>query len=253
MDKQEKKLKILRAYEINFGEFNRAWNNIISDFDSCTTIKDVRHAYKCGLDTLTKIPIKNVPENDKIRVGIVGEIYVIMERSVNKNIEETLNTLGVEVENVQYTSDWVRDHLTPQWFPYPKVHRVAKLSDEVSPLNTGGHEKHNMGWIFDFKKRGFDGVVHLMPFACLPELVNLGKFPAISKELDMPILSLSLDEQLGEAHIKTRVEAFTDLIRSKHFMIEPVIQKPDDGAVKKPRVLVPEGEMSYAIKNAAKL
>ena len=67
-----------------------------------------------------------------------------------------------------------------------------------------------------FAQRGFDGVVHLMPFACLPELVNLGKFPAISNELNMPILSLSLDEQMGEAHVKTRLEAFSDLIRSKH-------------------------------------
>ena len=51
----------------------------------------------------------------------------------------------------------------------------------------------------------------------LPELVNLGKFPAISAELDMPILSLSLDEQMGEAHVKTRLEAFTDLAKSKHY------------------------------------
>ena len=73
-----------------------------------------------------------------------------------------------------------------------------------------------MGWVYDFAARGFDGVVHLMPFACLPELVNLGKFPAVSEELQMPILSLSLDEQMGEAHVKTRLEAFADLIRSKH-------------------------------------
>ena len=51
----------------------------------------------------------------------------------------------------------------------------------------------------------------------LPELVNLGKFPAVSEELNIPIMSLSLDEQMGEAHVKTRLEAFTDLIRNKHF------------------------------------
>lgn len=216
MDTLEKRLKILRAYECNSGDFNRAWKTIVQRFDRCETVRDVRRAYKEGLKLFDSIPIRKVAEKDRIRVGIVGEIYVIMERSVNKNVEEILNSLGVEVENVQYISDWVLHNIVPQRLPFPKSHRVLHLSDKVAPLNCGGHDKENMGWVYDFANRGFDGVVHLMPFACLPELVNLGKFPAISKELNLPILSLSLDEQMGEAHVKTRLEAFVDLINSKH-------------------------------------
>ncbi len=217
MDKLEKQRNILRAYEKNQGDFNYAWNKIVKMFEKCENSRDVKKAYKKAQEMFDKIPKREVAEKDKIRVGIVGEIYVVMESAVNKNVEEHLNALGIEVENVQYISDWIKHNVVPEWISlFPKSHRVDRLSNHISPLNCGGHEKENMGWVYDFKKRGFDGVVHLMPFACLPELVNLGKFPAISKELDLPILSLSLDEQMGEAHVKTRLEAFSDLIKSKH-------------------------------------
>lgn len=217
MDKLEKRMKILRAYEINQGDYSKAWKDIVRMFEKCDNIRDVNRTYKQAVEIFEAIPRRKVEESRRIRVGIVGEIYVIMEPTVNKNVEEILNSLGVEVENVQYISDWVEHNIMPKWLPFPKSHRVFRMSDKVAPLNCGGHDKENMGWVHDFAKRGFDGVVHLMPFACLPELVNLGKFPAISKELNMPIMSLSLDEQMGEAHVKTRLEAFTDLIKSKHY------------------------------------
>lgn len=216
MDSLEKQLKIRRAYEKNIGDFSKAWQKIIRMFEKCSSRRDLKTAYQKAEELFDSIPVRHTEERDRIRVGIVGEIYVAMEPSVNKNTEEILNNLGIEVENVQYISDWVMHNIVPEHLPFPKSHRVFRLSDPVAPLNCGGHDKENMGWVIDFANRGFDGVVHLMPFACLPELVNLGKFPAISSELDMPILSLSLDEQMGEAHVKTRLEAFSDLIRSKH-------------------------------------
>ena len=54
-----------------------------------------------------------------------------------------------------------------------------------------------------------------MPFGCLPELVTRSMIPQISEDYDLPILSVSLDEQMGEANLQTRVEAFIDLCRSK--------------------------------------
>lgn len=216
MDNLEKRMKIMRAYEINQGDFSNAWKKIVSMFEQTNTIRDVNRTYKKAVKIFEAIPCRKVKESERIRVGIVGEIYVIMESAVNKNVEEILNSLGVEVENVQYISDWVEHNVIPKWLPFPKSHRVFNSSDKISPINCGGHDKENMGWVLDFAKRGFDGVVHLMPFACLPELVNLGKFPAVSEKLNMPIISLSLDEQMGEAHVKTRLEAFSDLIKSKH-------------------------------------
>lgn len=217
MDSLEKRMKIERAYEENIGDYDHAWEKIVKSFEVCKTGRDIKRAYKAASKMFDGIPKRHVEEKDRLRIGIVGEIYVVMESAVNKNVEKILNSLGVEVENVQYISDWVLHNIQPKWGFFTKSRRVLKNSDKKAPLNCGGHDKENLGWVYDFAKRDFDGVVHLMPFACLPELVNLSKMPGLSTELSMPILSLSLDEQTGEAHIKTRLEAFTDLARSKHY------------------------------------
>ena len=57
-----------------------------------------------------------------------------------------------------------------------------------------------------------NAIIHLMPFACLPELVSRSIMPSLSKDIDFPILTLSIDEQTGEANIQTRLEAFIDLL-----------------------------------------
>ncbi|MEE1013300.1 MAG: hypothetical protein U0L92_03195 [Clostridia bacterium] len=242
MDQLEKELKIRRAYEENIGDFTRAWRKIVRMFEKCDTCKDVDRTYEEARAMFDAIEVRTVKDEDRIRVGIVGEIYVVMEPSVNKNVEEILNNLGIEVENVQYISDWLLFNLMPKWLPYPKSHRVFRRSDHISPINCGGHDKENMGWVYDFSDRGFDGIVHLMPFACLPELVNLGKFPAVSEELNLPILSLSLDEQMGEAHVKTRLEAFTDLIRSKH-NAKKMAKTPAQNASAKPERVAQEASL----------
>lgn len=80
-------------------------------------------------------------------------------------------------------------------------------------MQIGGHECHNIGNMIEYKKQGYDGIVHLMPFGCLPELVTQTLAPKISSDNNLPILTLSLDEQTGIANNLTRIEAFVDLLR----------------------------------------
>ena len=77
--------------------------------------------------------------------------------------------------------------------------------------------------MIDFAERGFDAVIHLMPFSCLPELVNRSIIPQLSEDLDMPILSISLDEQMGTANLQTRLEAFMELVKGKKFVDAEVV------------------------------
>lgn len=94
MDKLEKKMKIMRAYEINQGDFSRTWKKIKNMFDKCDTYSEINKTYKKALRMFDSIPMRQVEESKRIRVGIVGEIYVIMEPTVNKNVEEILNSYG---------------------------------------------------------------------------------------------------------------------------------------------------------------
>jgi predicted nucleotide-binding protein (sugar kinase/HSP70/actin superfamily) len=66
-----------------------------------------------------------------------------------------------------------------------------------------------------YHKQGCDGVIHLMPFGCMPELVTQTIIPSVSRDLNLPILSLSLDEQAGWINYQIRLEAFIELLWSR--------------------------------------
>ena len=76
----------------------------------------------------------------------------------------------------------------------------------------GGEGRTTIGHIVIYTYEGFDGIIHLMPFTCMPELVARSIFPRLQRELDIPILSLIIDEQTGKAGLLTRLEAFIDLL-----------------------------------------
>ena len=53
MDKLEKKMKIMRAYEINQGDFSRTWKKIKNMFDKCDTYSEINKTYKKRSECLT--------------------------------------------------------------------------------------------------------------------------------------------------------------------------------------------------------
>ncbi|SMP41362.1 2-hydroxyacyl-CoA dehydratase [Anoxynatronum buryatiense] len=216
LDHLEKQVQRIRAYEVNRGETTRVWEQIQKLFDQAYTKKALREAYNQGQEMISAIHLKQVDKEDRIRIGIVGEIYVVMEDSINMKMEQLLNSLGAEVERSQYLSQWVTYNMLPKWMNWSHEKKILQKSDGYLPIQIGGHAKQNVGQIIDYSQRGFDGVVHLMPFGCLPELVSQSIIPKINEDYEIPVLTISLDEQTGIANNQTRVEAFLDLVRGKH-------------------------------------
>lgn len=218
MDRVEKRIETLRAYEITRGDCTNAWEKIKRIYNGVKSVKDVKKAEQDSNSILDSIKTVEVPNSERIRIGIVGEIYVVMEQSINLKIEEMLGNMGAEVERSQYISEWIDFNLLPKWLTKPHELEILKKGKKYIEEIIGGHAKQTVGHIVDYAERGFDGVIHLMPFACLPELVSQSIIPAISKEHDIPVITLSIDEQTGLANTQTRIEAFLDLIKTKKRM-----------------------------------
>ncbi|ATW26280.1 2-hydroxyacyl-CoA dehydratase [Candidatus Formimonas warabiya] len=215
LDSLEKQIQTVRAYEVNKGQSNMTWERIEKMLDQALTEEELTRAAKAGQQMIDAIEIYQVPEKQKVRIGIVGEIYVVMESSVNMRVEQKLGDLGCEVRRAHYLSEWVDYNLIPHRFSKPHELEIIRKGEKYIELCIGGHARENMGYVVDYKEQGFDGIVHLMPFGCLPELISQSILPKMAKELDIPILTLSLDEQTGRANNLTRLEAFVDLIRAK--------------------------------------
>ncbi|MBF8982438.1 hypothetical protein IZY60_02695 [Lutibacter sp. B2] len=214
LDQLEMQLQTKRAYEINRVECNKVWEKIQSIFDKTYIKKDlIKAKEKCQI-LIDDINIRKIPENEKIRIGIVGEIYAVMESSINMKMEELLGSFGCEVRRAHYLSHWIEDNVVPKIFSKSKDGEICKKGQKYIEVAIGGHAQQTIGHIVDYKEQGFDGIVHLMPFACLPELVSQSIIPKMSNEIGIPVLTIALDEQMGVANNTTRIEAFIDIIRN---------------------------------------
>jgi predicted nucleotide-binding protein (sugar kinase/HSP70/actin superfamily) len=215
LDNLQRQVELKRCYEVNRGSFNQAFNVICNRFvREVNHVGDVRRIWRESNELVNSIPCRPTPEQRKIHVGIVGEIYVVMESAINMNIAEVLNNLGCEVTRSMYISEWVNHCIYPKCFANKSGAKLVRDSRPYIEIGIGGHEQHNIGNIIKYKNRHFDGVIHLMPFACLPELVTQSILPRLSQDLELPVLSLAIDEQTGRANSLTRIEAFVELIRS---------------------------------------
>ncbi|OAT86555.1 CoA protein activase [Desulfotomaculum copahuensis] len=147
-----------------------------------------------------------------LRVGIVGEIYTLLEPFANLDIERRLGELGVEVDRSIYLSEWINDHLFLGLLRNMRSRRAACRA--AAPyLNhcVGGHGQETVGSTVLYARAGYDGVIQLLPFTCMPEIVAHSILP----RLDIPTLTLTMDEQSGEAGLVTRLEAFVDLLEQR--------------------------------------
>ncbi len=214
VDKLEMQLQTKRAYEINKGDCTRVWGDIQRIYEKIIKEEELIGATKYSQSLIDSIPIKTVPEEKKIKIGIVGEIYVVMESSVNIQMEEVLGSLGCEVRRSHYLSQWIETHMIPKRFSKSREEEISKKGERYIEIPIGGHAKETMGHIIDYHEQGFDGIIHLMPFGCLPELVSQSIMPKLIEDTGMPVLTIALDEQAGIANNLTRIEAFLDLIKN---------------------------------------
>jgi predicted nucleotide-binding protein (sugar kinase/HSP70/actin superfamily) len=73
----------------------------------------------------------------------------------------------------------------------------------------------SIGEAISRSEEGYDGIVHLMPFACMPETTASGILTKVGKDRNIPILTIILDEQEIEGRIQTLLEAFVEMLEWK--------------------------------------
>lgn len=166
----------------------------------------------------TKMKLKKVKqdkEKNVLKIGIVGEIYTIIEPFANLFIERKLGHLGVEVDKALTTSNWMKHHLLPG--PFGSKEEKEKLKAAKPYLSTlvGGHGRETIGSSVIYAKNNYDGIIQILPLTCMPEIVAESILPTIQKDYNIPIMTLIVDEMTGEAGYQTRLEAFVDLLKKR--------------------------------------
>ncbi|MGI6597879.1 MAG: CoA protein activase [bacterium] len=200
----------VRAREVLRGCTTRIWKTILAQVDRAENIKAVQEAAEHGSMLLEEIEVES--GKDTLKVGLVGEIYTVLEPAVNLEIERLLGEMGVEVIRSIYLSDWVMTNLILHTLRLRDDREHYRLAAPYLGHFVGGHGIETISTTIMYARAGVDGVIQVAPLTCMPEIVAKSILPRVSLEENIPVLTLMLDEHSAEAGILTRLEAFCELL-----------------------------------------
>jgi len=134
-----------------------------------------------------------------LQIAVVGYPYAIYDDYINGRILSLL-----EKENVRvYTQDMLSDKI---------MNRQARNLPKSMFWYFSNRAVY--GALHFMQQKNIDGIIHITAFACGPDSIvdRLLEIEA-RRHGQMPYLSIAVDEHTGDAGVRTRVEAFLDMLR----------------------------------------
>lgn len=206
----EKLAMQVRAREIQKGQTQRNLERALALLDAAKGRDAIRQAVRQGeqIITSTAQDLGRPP----LRVAIVGELYTVMDPEINGGVERRLGELGCSVTRSSWFSTHIGRSLGIGGQQKRERERFYLASGEYLGYDVGAECNYSVGEAIVRAREGYDGVVHLMPFACMPETTAAAILKQVSKDHNIPVLTLTLDEQEAEGRIQTLLEAFVDML-----------------------------------------
>ncbi|MBD3238335.1 MAG: hypothetical protein GF332_01695 [Candidatus Moranbacteria bacterium] len=213
IEKAEDFLRKNIGFEKKKGQLEKQFKFFLSKLDQAETFTQARQLTKKYLRIFENIPILK-PKN-LLRVGVVGEFYVVLEPFSNYNIEKFLASKGVEVHRFITLTGLLNHSIFNGIIPNHEVNQYLRHAKPFLKYHIGGHGTDSVGKANELAKKGFDGAIHIKPFGCIPEVNAMPALQNISKKYNFPIIYLSFDAQTSDTGMQTRLEAFYDMLTMK--------------------------------------
>ena len=155
--------------------------------------------------------IQHDPERQTLRIGVVGDVYTILTPFLNHKLDIELGRMGVEVWS-GYRFDINFAPLLPFVLRQDRRARVVRAGKSYLERDVGGFARATIGEATVMAKEEVDGLIHVSPFNCTPEMVAQSALVKLHREKGLPVLTLRFDEQTGRTGMLTRLEAFVDML-----------------------------------------
>ncbi|HHX18341.1 MAG TPA: CoA protein activase [Clostridium sp.] len=213
VDDLEKLTFKFRPIEIKKGSVDKIYTNFQSKVLKAKGSKEILKLIERTKNQILRLEIDK--KLNPIKIGIVGEIYTTIDYFTSFNIETTLGNMGIEVDRAITVSDWIIEHIVKGILPIKKDDDYKIAAKPYLGAMIGGHAQETIGNTAIYANKNYDGVIQIYPLTCMPEIVAESILPSIERDLDIPILTLIIDELTGEAGYMTRIEAFIDLLEKR--------------------------------------
>jgi predicted nucleotide-binding protein (sugar kinase/HSP70/actin superfamily) len=206
MDKIDFYIRENICFEATLGAFEKTLKEFLFALESVSGFKSFKAVKKRYTKLFHNMPL-NKPKNP-IRVGIIGELYELMEPYANFYMEKELCKYKISVTrftNATYL-------LFKKRFSQKRVMKNAK---SYVKYRLGADGAESVAHLKQLALKGYDGVIHVKPFGCTPEINAMPALINVSNDYKIPVLYFSFDAQSSEVAIRTRLEAFYDMLTMK--------------------------------------
>jgi len=210
VDEIEQESLRLRPRERERGDANRLRTEALAAARACQGRGELQAHSEAILTPLRTAPRDN--GRRVFRVALLGDAYSISEPFFNMNLEQQLGYMGVEVERWFWLSKSLRFPILERVWHRSEIQAREEEVGRYLGRDVGGFALPSLKEAVTFVREGIDGLIHLAPFNCTPEIVAASVLPRLARDHGVPLLTLSFDEHSGEAGLVTRLEAFVDLL-----------------------------------------
>lgn len=200
---------VLESKKGIFETLHKSFLDALKNIKSIEKLMQIKNKYFKELYSIKLINQKD----DLIKIGIVGELYTSMEPFASFFLEKELSNLGARVK--RYTT--VTYLLFKKGFSQKKL---LKFSKDYIEYALGADGTESVAHTLELIENGYDGIIHIKPFGCAPEVNAMPILHKICEDKNIPMMYLTFDSQTSETGIKTRIEAFYDMLKMKKESME---------------------------------
>ncbi|MDD2181132.1 MAG: 2-hydroxyacyl-CoA dehydratase [Bacilli bacterium] len=206
MDRVDDYIRENIGFEVEENSFIRLNEEMLNSFKTVKTNVGLYLKYKYYFKKIKKIKVKK-PLNH-LKIGLIGELYTLMEPFSNYELERELASYRMSIK--RYTNVY---YLLFQ--KKRKSKKYVRYANEYIKYKMGADAADNIGRTKYLCKHNYDGIIHIKSTFCTPEIGAMPIINKICQEYKTPLLFFSFDSNTSEVGIKTRIEAFYDMIEGK--------------------------------------
>ena len=207
MDKVDDFIRLNSCYQYK-DEYSNIRKNFLEDIKNTKGFINLNRTYKKCIKELRSVKVNK--NKSVIKIGMIGELYTLMESFANYDLEEILIKNNVSIKrftNVTYLL-------------FEKGRKVKKYLKKLKDVKyrMGADALDNIYHTHYLINNNYDGIIHIKSSFCTPEKVICNKKLAINKiceENNMPVIFLSMDTNTSKVGFETRIEAFLDMIEMR--------------------------------------
>jgi predicted nucleotide-binding protein (sugar kinase/HSP70/actin superfamily) len=206
MDKIDAYIRRNIGFEVVTNSFDKLLDEMLESFSKCKGFLNLNSLYRKYYHMFKKLEI-NKPAK-AIKIGVIGELYTSMEPFANYDLEKLLGSMNVEVRRFTNITYLV---ITKRF----NTKKLLKVCGKYCKYPIGADGMDNVARAISLALEGYDGLIHIKPFGCTPEIGAMHILNKVSKDYKIPIIYFTFDNHTSIEGIKTRLEAFYDMIKMR--------------------------------------